>query len=122
MDGREVIERRPEEFKINCLKQIRAIFPDDFSPLHAGFGNRHTVSPRANVFYCVPTITIAPHSMYVYHVMSCAAGAGMQDVKSYTNVGIPESRIFTVNHKVHTHACSPGCRWAGQGRACKYVD
>lgn len=24
----------------------------------------------------------------------------MQDVKSYMNVGIPESRIFTVNHKV----------------------
>lgn len=24
----------------------------------------------------------------------------MQDVKSYVNVGIPESRIFTVNHKV----------------------
>ena len=25
---------------------------------------------------------------------------GLQDVKSYLNVGIPESRIFTVNHKV----------------------
>jgi len=44
---REVIERRPEEFKIHCLKQIRAIFPGDFSPLHAGFGNRHTVSAGA---------------------------------------------------------------------------
>ena len=41
---REVIEKRPYEFKIDCLQQVRALFPDNYCPLHAGFGNRHSVS------------------------------------------------------------------------------
>ena len=41
---REVIEKRPFEFKIECLQQVRALFPEDYCPLHAGFGNRHSVS------------------------------------------------------------------------------
>lgn len=36
---REVIERRPEDFKIPCLKDIAALFPGR-NPLYAGFGNR----------------------------------------------------------------------------------
>ena len=48
---REVIEKRPEEFKIHCLKQIQAIFPEGFNPLHAGFGNRHNVSQQACNMY-----------------------------------------------------------------------
>lgn len=40
---REVIERRPEEFKIQCLQQIQALFSTEHSPMHAGFGNRHNV-------------------------------------------------------------------------------
>lgn len=38
---REVIRRRPEEFKIACLKDIRALFADR-NPFYAGFGNRIT--------------------------------------------------------------------------------
>ena len=40
---REVIERRPEDSKIETLKQIRALFPADYHPLHAGFGNKSSV-------------------------------------------------------------------------------
>ena len=40
---REVIEKRPEDFKIECLRQIKAIFPEDHNPFHAGFGNKHSV-------------------------------------------------------------------------------
>ena len=40
---REVIERKPEEFKIACLKEIRSLFPEDRNPFYAGFGNKHTV-------------------------------------------------------------------------------
>ncbi len=43
MLSREVIEKKPEEFKIECLKQIRNLFPDDFNPFHAGFGNKPSV-------------------------------------------------------------------------------
>jgi len=46
---REVIERRPEDHKIECLKQIRALFPADYHPLHAGFGNKSSVSERENI-------------------------------------------------------------------------
>ncbi|KAJ8907883.1 hypothetical protein NDN08_007986 [Rhodosorus marinus] len=37
---REVILRRPHEFKIAVLREIRLLFPPDFNPFYAGFGNR----------------------------------------------------------------------------------
>ena len=37
---KEVIERRPEEFKIQCLKDIQNLFPSFHNPFHAGYGNR----------------------------------------------------------------------------------
>ncbi|EEB16138.1 hypothetical protein Phum_PHUM407130 [Pediculus humanus corporis] len=37
---REVIEKKPEEFKISCLRDIAALFPPDVKPFYAGYGNR----------------------------------------------------------------------------------
>ncbi|XP_018358105.1 PREDICTED: phosphatidate phosphatase LPIN1 isoform X3 [Trachymyrmex cornetzi] len=37
---REVIEKKPEEFKISCLKDIQALFPEGSEPFYAGYGNR----------------------------------------------------------------------------------
>jgi len=39
---REVILRRPEVFKIACLREIKNIFPENHNPFYAGFGNRET--------------------------------------------------------------------------------
>lgn len=39
---REVIKRKPEEFKIACLKDIKRLFGVT-APFYAGFGNRITV-------------------------------------------------------------------------------
>ena len=39
---RELVLRRPHEFKIRALSDIRALFPGEFSPFYAGFGNRDT--------------------------------------------------------------------------------
>ncbi|KAL3140747.1 hypothetical protein ABBQ32_005301 [Trebouxia sp. C0010 RCD-2024] len=39
---RELVLRRPHEFKIRCLEDIRALFPSDWNPFYAGFGNRDT--------------------------------------------------------------------------------
>lgn len=39
---REIVQRRPHEFKIACLEDIRALFPPDWNPFYAGFGNRDT--------------------------------------------------------------------------------
>jgi len=38
---KEVIERKPEEFKIACLSDLRTLFPVKH-PFYAGFGNRET--------------------------------------------------------------------------------
>lgn len=47
---REVIERKPEQFKIECLSDIKALFSDK-NPFYAGYGNRINVSilPFVNV-------------------------------------------------------------------------
>ncbi len=59
---KEVIDRRPEVFKIACLKDIKSISPPNSSPFYAGFGNRVTdlISyesvgiPRARIFIINP--------------------------------------------------------------------
>ncbi|XP_023246788.1 phosphatidate phosphatase LPIN3 isoform X2 [Copidosoma floridanum] len=60
---REVIEKKPEQFKISCLSDIKALFPDGSQPFYAGYGNR------------------------------------INDVWAYRAVGIPTTRIFTINHR-----------------------
>ena len=42
---REVIEKKPEKFKIACLRDIVKLFPSN--PLYAGYGNRVNVSPSS---------------------------------------------------------------------------
>ncbi|XP_065218842.1 phosphatidate phosphatase LPIN2 isoform X3 [Planococcus citri] len=37
---REVIEKKPEEFKISCLRDIQALFPPNSNPFYAGYGNK----------------------------------------------------------------------------------
>ncbi|NXM85501.1 LPIN3 phosphatase, partial [Oenanthe oenanthe] len=59
---REVIQKKPEVFKVTCLSDIRKLFATK-CPFYAGFGNRPN------------------------------------DVYAYKQVGLPESRIFTVNSK-----------------------
>ncbi|XP_065651407.1 phosphatidate phosphatase LPIN1 isoform X3 [Hydra vulgaris] len=60
---KEVIDRKPEEFKISCMRDILNLFPSDINPFHSGFGNR------------------------------------VNDMWAYRAVGIPISRIFTINYK-----------------------
>lgn len=58
---REVIEKKPEVFKIACLSDIQQLFLPHGQPFYAAFGNRPN------------------------------------DITAYRQVGLPESRIFTVN-------------------------
>ena len=39
---REMVLRRPHEFKIATLQDIRSLFPSNWNPFYAGFGNRNT--------------------------------------------------------------------------------
>lgn len=41
---REVIEKKPEKFKIECLTDIKQLFHPNVEPFYAAFGNRATVS------------------------------------------------------------------------------
>ncbi|XP_056158000.1 zgc:123305 [Lampris incognitus] len=60
---REVIEKKPEVFKIACLTDIRDLFNPRREPFYAAFGNR------------------------------------TNDAFAYKQVGVPDTRIFTVNPK-----------------------
>eukprot|EP00004_Rigifila_ramosa_P002803 TRINITY_DN12872_c0_g1_i1.p1 TRINITY_DN12872_c0_g1~~TRINITY_DN12872_c0_g1_i1.p1 ORF type:complete len:782 (-),score=143.09 TRINITY_DN12872_c0_g1_i1:16-2361(-) len=59
---REVIVKKPQVFKIQCLTDIRNIFPSTSSPFYAGFGNRQTDAesystvgiPAARIFIVNP--------------------------------------------------------------------
>lgn len=39
-----MIEKKPEEFKIACLRDIQSLFPTNRNPFYAGFGNKVNVS------------------------------------------------------------------------------
>lgn len=41
---REVIEKKPEEFKISCLRDIQALYPPGRNPFYSGYGNKINVS------------------------------------------------------------------------------
>lgn len=60
---REVIIKKPEDFKIAALNDIKQLWGGDHNPFYAGFGNRIT------------------------------------DALSYKKVGVPISRIFTIDPK-----------------------
>lgn len=65
---REVIMKKPEIFKMACLKDIQNLFGlQDATPFYAGFGNRIT------------------------------------DALSYRYVGVPSSKIFTINSNSEVH-------------------
>ncbi|KAK9466469.1 Lipin/Ned1/Smp2-domain-containing protein [Lipomyces arxii] len=65
---REVIYRKPEVFKMACLRDIQSLFAlREGTPFYAGFGNRIT------------------------------------DALSYRSVGVPSSRIFTINSSADVH-------------------
>lgn len=80
---REVIEKKPEQFKIACLSDIRDLFPDK-EPFYAGYGNRINVSPK---------VALKPLNI---PYLICYS---LQDVWAYRAVGIPIMRIFTINTK-----------------------
>ncbi|KAE8713214.1 Phosphatidate phosphatase PAH1 [Hibiscus syriacus] len=77
---REVIRRAPHEFKIACLEDIKKLFPSDYNPFYAGFGNRDTDElsyrkigiPKGKIFIINPKGEVA-----VSHCIN---------VKSYTSL------------------------------------
>lgn len=95
---REVIEKKPEKFKIECLTDIKNLFLPNKEPFYAAFGNRATVSDISSNSYRKYYSSIR---RFLQNPFS------LQDVYSYKEVGVPLNRIFTVNPKgelVQEHA------------------
>lgn len=81
---KEVIEKKPEEFKISCLKDIQSLFSNN--PYYAGYGNKST------------------------------------DVTAYKTVGIPVSRIFTINPQGEVKHETSRMFQSSYSKLCDYVD
>ncbi|RDX98824.1 Phosphatidate phosphatase PAH1, partial [Mucuna pruriens] len=77
---REVIRRAPHEFKIACLEDIRRLFPSDYNPFYAGFGNRDTdeLSYRK--------IGIPKGKIFIINPKGEVAMSHRMDAKSYTSL------------------------------------
>ncbi|KAJ7972491.1 Phosphatidate phosphatase PAH1 [Quillaja saponaria] len=77
---REVIRRAPHEFKIACLEDIKRLFPSDYNPFYAGFGNRDTdeLSYRK--------IGIPKGKIFIINPKGEVANSHRIDVKSYTSL------------------------------------
>ncbi|KAH8485304.1 hypothetical protein H0E87_026918 [Populus deltoides] len=77
---REVIRRAPHEFKIACLEDIKRLFPSDYNPFYAGFGNRDTdeLSYRK--------IGIPKGKIFIINPKGEVAISHRIDVKSYTSL------------------------------------
>ncbi|GAV64982.1 Lipin_N domain-containing protein/LNS2 domain-containing protein [Cephalotus follicularis] len=77
---REVIRRAPHEFKIACLEDIRKLFPSDYNPFYAGFGNRDTdeLSYRK--------IGIPKGKIFIINPKGEVAISHRIDAKSYTSL------------------------------------
>ena len=84
----QVIDKNPEEFKIRCLMDIRRCFEgrntvaeqsvaERKNPFFAGYGNRPNVR--------------------IWHCLELTKSLLLQDALAYRAVGIPVSRIFTIN-------------------------
>ena len=78
---REVIHRRPQEFKIIALKDVRALFDDDYCPFYAGFGNRITdaVAYRA--------VSVPPSRIFIINHNGVIQHLNVHYSKSYPELG-----------------------------------
>ncbi|KAE9447862.1 hypothetical protein C3L33_20244, partial [Rhododendron williamsianum] len=70
----------PHEFKIACLEDIKALFPPEYNPFYAGFGNRDTdeLSYRK--------IGIPKGKIFIINPKGEVAISHRIDVKSYTSL------------------------------------
>lgn len=59
---KEVVQRRPQEFKIACLTDIYGLFPVGKKPFYAGFGNRDSVCSSSCSCCCCCKPHIHTHS------------------------------------------------------------
>ncbi|KAI5426062.1 phosphatidate phosphatase PAH1 [Lathyrus oleraceus] len=77
---REIIKRAPHEFKIACLEDIKRLFPSDYNPFYAGFGNRDTDELSYS------KIGIPKGKIFIINPKGEVAISHRVDAKSYTSL------------------------------------
>ncbi|CAH8391360.1 unnamed protein product [Eruca vesicaria subsp. sativa] len=103
---REVIRRAPHEFKIACLEDIRKLFPKDYNPFYAGFGNRDTDElsyrklgiPKGKIFIINPKGEVA-------------TGHRIDIKKSYTSLHTLVNDMFPPTSLVEQEDYNPWNFW-----------
>lgn len=108
--NREVILRRPEEFKIQCLTEIKSLFTggpqkSGSNPFYAGFGNRET-DALSYVAVGIPvgkTFTINPSGEITGHSRSIQ--------RTYTTIHGLAEQMFPPYHKKTTSQRKPAEQW-----------
>ncbi|XP_070051169.1 phosphatidate phosphatase PAH1-like isoform X3 [Nicotiana tomentosiformis] len=91
---REVIRRAPHEFKIACLEDIKALFPQDYNPFYAGFGNRDTDE------FSYRKIGIPKGKIFIINPKGEVSINHQIDVKSYTSLHSLVDDMFPPTSKV----------------------
>lgn len=84
---REVITKRPEEFKIAALRDIRALFPTSINPYVGGFGN------KVNDVTAYRTVGVPLHKIFTIDPTGAIRVYGVAH-EGYTSVQELASHIF----------------------------
>merc|ERR1711991_602049 len=86
--SREVVERKPHEFKIPCLESVKSIYPNEFNPFYAGFGNR----PSDVASY--KAVGIDPNRIFIINPSGNVTTSNLTYKKTYTDLSVLCSEIF----------------------------
>ncbi|XP_049847863.1 phosphatidate phosphatase LPIN3-like [Schistocerca gregaria] len=88
--NREVILRKPELFKINCLNEIKRLFgaTEGPGPFYSGFGNR----PTDAVSYCA--VGIPSSKVFIINTLGEITGASKSIRHTYTSINELVEQIF----------------------------
>lgn len=91
---REVVFKRPELFKIPALRDIVSLFPVDYQPFDAGFGNRETdaISYRA--------IGVKINKIFIINTSSEIHQYTNTDVLSYPKINYSLPEFFPLNYSI----------------------
>ncbi|XP_030761072.1 phosphatidate phosphatase LPIN3 [Sitophilus oryzae] len=86
---REVIEKKPEAFKISCMSDIKALFPSDSEPFYAGYGN------RINDVWAYRAVGIPIHRIFTINPKGELKHELTQTFQSsYTNMSVIVDQMF----------------------------
>lgn len=67
---REIIEKKPEKFKVECLADIKGLFPPPMCPFYAAFGNRDSVNMKTFTLILISSSVETLTSLWTFRMCS----------------------------------------------------